>query len=152
MPARSASPIIDGPSPTVIVTPSPQRAASSSSSSSSLSNQEAFTTPILSTTGGATVILAGSNPSTPAAMAAARRGGTAPAADAEDARDLQYAIQSIFDRWDVDRSGQLSREEFYNGIAREATSPEHKDDPAVRVIAAAITRSGDRGISRALDT
>lgn len=52
------------------------------------------------------------------------------------------AMQSIFDRWDVDKSGQLSREEFYNGIASEAESPEHRDDPAVRIITSAVNRSG----------
>ena len=51
-------------------------------------------------------------------------------------------MQAIFDKWDVDKSGQLSREEFYNGIAAEASSPDFQDDPAVRVIAAAVTRSG----------
>ena len=51
-------------------------------------------------------------------------------------------MQTIFDKWDVDKSGQLSREEFYNGIAAEANSPDSRDDPVVRVIAAAVTRSG----------
>ena len=52
--------------------------------------------------------------------------------------ELQSAIQAVFDRWDVDRSGLLSLSEFAEGISREARSPEYRDDPSVRLVASAI--------------
>ena len=40
--------------------------------------------------------------------------------------------------FDVDRSGLLSFAEFRDGINREATSPQYKDDPTIRLIASAL--------------
>ena len=57
-----------------------------------------------------------------------------------DPRELQRAIQAIFDRWDVDRSGQLSLDEFRNGLTREASSSVYRDDPNLRLISAAVAR------------
>jgi Ca2+-binding EF-hand superfamily protein len=65
-----------------------------------------------------------------------------PTARENDPTELQQAIQSIFDRWDVDGSGQLSLEEFRNGVASEARSPQYKNNPTVRLIAAAVERTG----------
>ena len=57
-----------------------------------------------------------------------------------DPRELQRAIQAIFDRWDVDRSGQLTLDEFRNGLTREGSSPAYHDDPNLRLISAAVAR------------
>ena len=56
--------------------------------------------------------------------------------------ELQDAIQKVFDRWDVDRSGMLSLDEFRNGITSEANSPDFRDDPTVRVVLAAAANAG----------
>ena len=56
-------------------------------------------------------------------------------------RQLVDAIQRVFDRWDVDRSGMLSLEEFRNGITTEARSPIYKDDPTVRLVTSAVEAS-----------
>ena len=58
-----------------------------------------------------------------------------------DPEQLLDAIQSVFDRWDVDRSGMLSLEEFRNGITTEARSPIYKDDPTVRLVTSAVEAS-----------
>ena len=50
------------------------------------------------------------------------------------------AIQAVFNRWDVDRSGLLSLDEFRSGLAREAASPVHRDEPHVKLISAAVAR------------
>ena len=82
-----------------------------------------------------------------------------PPADAQIMPDLdpeavRRAIQAVFERWDLDRSGLLSIDEFASGITREATSLEHRDDPAVRAIAAVMAREarerGERGEIRIL--
>ena len=75
-----------------------------------------------------------------------------PPADAQimpdlDPESVRRAIQAVFERWDLDRSGLLSIDEFASGITREATSPEHRDDPAVRAIAAVMAREA-RGRER----
>ena len=57
-----------------------------------------------------------------------------------DPEAVRRAIQAVFERWDLDRSGLLSIDEFASGITREATSLEHRDDPAVRAIAAVMAR------------
>ena len=70
-----------------------------------------------------------------------------------DAEELLDAIQSVFDRWDVDRSGMLSLEEFRNGIATEARSPLYKDDPTVRLVTSAVqasTTTSDRELVEAM--
>ena len=66
-------------------------------------------------------------------------------------RQLVDAIQRVFDRWDVDRSGLLSLDEFRQGISREARSPDYASDPTVRMIASAITGAGRSGSVRAID-
>ena len=57
--------------------------------------------------------------------------------DAE--KELVNAIQAVFDRWDVDRSGLLSLDEFRRGIQEEARSPEFRNDPTVRLVVSAVT-------------
>ena len=57
-----------------------------------------------------------------------------------DPRQLQDAIQAVFDRWDVDRSGMLTLDEFKSGLAKESVSPVYRDDPHVRLISAAVAR------------
>ena len=59
-----------------------------------------------------------------------------------DPQALMLAIQTIFDRWDVDRSGQLSLEEFRNGLTNEARAPEYRDDPSIRLISRAVAATG----------
>ena len=58
------------------------------------------------------------------------------------ALELSAAIQKVFDRWDVDRSGQLSLAEFAEGISNEVSSPDFRDDPAVRVVYHAAVKAG----------
>ena len=53
--------------------------------------------------------------------------------------ELVNAIQAVFDRWDVDRSGLLSLDEFRRGIQEEARSPEFRNDPTVRLVVSAVT-------------
>ena len=50
--------------------------------------------------------------------------------------ELQDAIQALFDRWDVDRSGVLSLAEFRRGVTQEAQS--RGRDPTVQLVAAAV--------------
>jgi len=57
-----------------------------------------------------------------------------------DTATIQQALQSVFERWDLDRSGLLSLEEFTEGVRREAASPEYRDELPVRIIAAAMAR------------
>ena len=63
--------------------------------------------------------------------------------DPSDLTALQGAIEAIFERWDVDQSGRLSLEEFRNGLYREASSPQFRNDPSVRLISSAVAREAE---------
>ena len=63
-------------------------------------------------------------------------------APAPDVRELQDAIQQVFDRWDADRSGLLTLDEFRQGIVNEVQSPQFRDDPTVRLVYEAAIRAG----------
>lgn len=73
--------------------------------------------------------------SPPPAAAGPPRGS--PAADL-----LADQAQRLFEKWDVDKSGELSLDEFRSGIEREAASPEHATASPQRFIAAAVAQAG----------
>ena len=62
--------------------------------------------------------------------------------------ELLDAIQAVFNRWDVDRSGLLSLDEFREGVGREAASPQFRDDPTVRLVASAVAAAASPELPR----
>ena len=104
-------------------------------------------------TGGTLALVPSATPSAVDAPSAVRPGGGSQQPGAESQRALppappslpreaiQQAIQSIFDQWDLDHSGTLTRDEFASGILHEAAnSPPADPSSPVQIITAAMAR------------